>query len=90
MLIDRLKRLVPNSLRDDSSGPEVFVGMPPNQVKPEYYEYPVRDPNDHPSDHNSFWTGAIGIWYCRDCHQWYRVWSDDEEPYRPKRQKEGR
>lgn len=49
-----------------------------------YLEYDVAQPKDRCEYHDRCWTSADGIWYCYDCHKWFRVWEDEQ--YRPKRQ----
>lgn len=52
-----------------------------------WMEYDVAWPSEECAGHEKVWTGAPGVWHCRDCVEWYRVWED--APYRPERQKEG-
>lgn len=58
----------------------------PSQLK-RWKEYNVHFPEDHNQEHEASWTGAPGVWYCRDCHEWFRTW--EETPHRPERQEAG-
>lgn len=50
-------------------------------------DHEVARPDERCDGHSRAWTMAPGIWYCRDCHEWFRTW--EKYPTRPYRQQEG-
>lgn len=56
---------------------------PTSHQRKKWQEYEYRNPyldTEH-IDHTTFWTAAPGVWYCRDCNEWFRTWSEEPEEH---------
>lgn len=63
------------------------AGANPNGYPVRYLDYEIQHPHEHDSSHDRVWTAADGVWHCRDCNEWYRVWKYIQ--IRPERQEAG-
>lgn len=78
-IVSRIKQALPIS-RERRGG--VYIGEDntefiPSQKIERWGEYEFKYPSDHPAEgHTKVWTGAPGVWHCRTCGEWYRIWED--------------
>ena len=38
-----------------------------------------KDDIENHVDHEAYWTGASGVFYCHTCEDWFRTWGEDNE-----------
>lgn len=78
-IVARIKQALPKSRRERRG---VYVGKNNNEFishskVEQWKEYEFKYPSDHPAEgHTKVWTGAPGVWYCRTCSEWYRIWEE--------------
>lgn len=58
----------------DDDVPERHEDAPErNDVYERCKEHELDAPENH-VDHDAYWTGASGVFYCHTCEDWFRTW----------------
>lgn len=39
----------------------------------------AKDAPENHVDHDAYWTGADGVFYCHTCGDWFRTWGETDE-----------